>query len=447
VTGLPCPNCGSELAFLEQYGRHYCYMCGRYAPEGYGDRDAQRCPTCSGVLSFVVQYDRFYCYRCNAYPAPEAILPAKESAVPAGEGTAALLIAEPVASIDETGRPTEVAETPREGTHAEEQAAEETPAPIEKPSLVREEILEAKKPVLMDLSKAYGLDPAGTKDQLRERLLSYLDETEAAERPEVEPEPIAEWSVEPEEIRAFPEPESAPERDDERIPEVIRAERQESEPPSEAPAIGEAQTLMEPELRPAYEEPSPATEEPARMEAVAVVAPPLHREVPRVEHPCPTCGRELTYVSQYNRWYCYDCRAYAPVAKSKNACPNCGATLRWIGQYERWWCDACRKYAPANLPRPQGTAAGAVESRLVAQEATQAIPAHRHRNPGSGIGLVGLGLVLFVLYEIFVDLPAILSINVGFIVTSDVAFALRFFAFAFVAVGAIMGLAAVRDRH
>lgn len=25
---------------------------------------------------------------------------------------------------------------------------------------------------------------------------------------------------------------------------------------------------------------------------------------------CPTCGRPATYISQYNRWYCYSCSRY-----------------------------------------------------------------------------------------------------------------------------------------
>lgn len=25
---------------------------------------------------------------------------------------------------------------------------------------------------------------------------------------------------------------------------------------------------------------------------------------------CPACGMPLTYVAQYNRWYCNNCRAY-----------------------------------------------------------------------------------------------------------------------------------------
>src|SRR5205085_4667100 len=53
--------------------------------------------------------------------------------------------------------------------------------------LKKKKIKETKKPVLMDLCKAYGLDPSGTKEQLRERLLSYLDDSEAERRPGTSP--------------------------------------------------------------------------------------------------------------------------------------------------------------------------------------------------------------------------------------------------------------------
>src|SRR5881397_3218980 len=82
VISLPCPTCGSELAFLEQYQRHYCYACGNYAPEGYGDRGAKICPTCRGILSYVAQYDRHFCYRCNGYPADGVVLQSLEATMP-----------------------------------------------------------------------------------------------------------------------------------------------------------------------------------------------------------------------------------------------------------------------------------------------------------------------------------------------------------------------------
>jgi hypothetical protein len=56
-------------------------------------------------------------------------------------------------------------------------------------------------------------------------------------------------------------------------------------------------------------------------------------------------------------------------------------------------------------------------------------------------------MVLFVLYELLVDLPAALSLRGGALIGPDVAFAVHFFAFVFVAVGAILGLSAVRDQQ
>jgi hypothetical protein len=72
---------------------------------------------------------------------------------------------------------------------------------------------------------------------------------------------------------------------------------------------------------------------------------------------------------------------------------------------------------------------------------------HRHPSPASAIGLVAFGLLLFVMYEVLVDLPIVLSVNTGLVLTPDVAFGLRFFAFLFVAVGAILGLSAIRARR
>jgi hypothetical protein len=51
------------------------------------------------------------------------------------------------------------------------------------------------------------------------------------------------------------------------------------------------------------------------------------------------------------------------------------------------------------------------------------------------------------MYEVLVDVPAAFSIGTGALLGSDVAFGLRFFAFFFVAVGAILGLSAVRDQR
>src|SRR2546428_10332831 len=130
-----------------------------------------------------------------------------------------------------------------------------------------------------------------------------------------------------------------------------------------------------------------------------------------------------------------------------------GPALRWIGKKQRWWRDSGRRYPPENLQKPEAAAAapgapaeGAKPVAYATAYPTSTIT-HRHRSPGSGIGLVGFGIILFVLYELLVDLPGVLSYTTGIAVAPDLAFGLRFFAFVFVALGAIMGLSAVRDRR
>src|SRR2546422_9068968 len=226
VISLPCPTCGNELAFLEQYQRHYCYACGNYAPEGYGDRGAKICPTCRGILSYVAQYDRHYCYRCNAYPADDAVLQSLEATMPvdirpapeASEPSIPVTepekteVAEKPGEVERTVDPEKISEpsveplvtvagAPATPIPQPEEIVEEEPPQSEatearpRPPIVRLKVFQAKKPALMDLCKAYNLDPTGTKEQLRERLLSYLDTLEAeaeVEQSVEEPESSAE---------------------------------------------------------------------------------------------------------------------------------------------------------------------------------------------------------------------------------------------------------------
>jgi len=41
----------------------------------------------------------------------------------------------------------------------------------------------------------------------------------------------------------------------------------------------------------------------------APISPVPHAQ-PQPAYGCPTCGRPLVYVSQYQRWYCYACKKY-----------------------------------------------------------------------------------------------------------------------------------------
>src|SRR5438309_2905474 len=262
VISLPCPTCGSELAFLEQYQRHYCYTCGNYAPEGYGDRGAKICPTCRGILSYVAQYDRQYCYRCNAYPADDAVLQSLEATMPvdirpapeASEPSIAVTepekteVAEKPVEVERTVDPEKTAEpsvqplvtvarAPATPIPQPEEIVEVDPPqsgatePRPRPPIVRLKVFQAKKPALMDLCKAYNLDPTGTKEQLRERLLSYLDTLEGEAEPQQGEE---ETAVQTEPVVAEPaaevEQESSP-----GMKETVEAPSVEEELMGEAP--------------------------------------------------------------------------------------------------------------------------------------------------------------------------------------------------------------------
>ena len=76
---------------------------------------------------------------------------------------------------------------------------------------------------------------------------------------------------------------------------------------------------------------------------------------------CPTCGKPLTWIPQYKRWYCYTDKKYVnppgdwedvfkdekvtPQAQASTPlCPTCGKALTWIPQYSRWYCYNDKKY-------------------------------------------------------------------------------------------------------
>ena len=491
MADLPCPTCGSPLAFLDQYHRYYCHRCGQYAPEGYGDRGAQRCPTCGGILSYISQYDRFYCYRCNAYPPPETATPPAttaptetlaaapaQPAVPAvatpsstaitpaptpaeaalvAAATPVPLPASPQPSSEPTPTPTAAPETPQPATGTTPSPAltvapaekPPEPAPAEpsremlalaasKPAVVRVKIFALKKSELIDLTQAYHLDPSGTKEQLQERLLSYLHDLETEEQPETEPEEEPEPHAEPE---AEPVAAAAPVKQEGMVK------------PAEVTAVPVATSaaavlVEEPQPRPAPASQAAPAVVPVAVTPQAAGAAETPRPVSRAEHPCPTCGRELTYISQYNRWYCYYCQRYAPAApRSKNACPTCGATMRWIEPHRRWWCDSCQKYASADLPAPGGEASVAATPAPVAAAApVRTVPAHRHGSPASGAGLVGLGLALYIVYAFFAFLGDLLGFAIPTGITPELLDILQLFAFLLVAAGAIVGLYGLRDR-
>jgi sporulation protein YlmC with PRC-barrel domain len=42
-----------------------------------------------------------------------------------------------------------------------------------------------------------------------------------------------------------------------------------------------------------------------------IILKPEKTQEPQQASVCPTCGGQLTYVPQYQRWYCHKCKKYA----------------------------------------------------------------------------------------------------------------------------------------
>lgn len=47
-------------------------------------------------------------------------------------------------------------------------------------------------------------------------------------------------------------------------------------------------------------------------EAIKVEAPPTTEALtqPIAKAMCPSCGKQATWIQQYKRWYCYNCKKY-----------------------------------------------------------------------------------------------------------------------------------------
>src|SRR5439155_21076811 len=200
----------------------------------------------------------------------------EEAAEPAGTATAA--------TTAPTRQPEEIVE--------EEPPHEEVPGPRPRPPIVRLKVFQAKKPALMDLCKAYSLDSTGTKEQLRERLLSYLDTLEG--------EAEVEQGVEEPESSAEPAPtESAGEVERESWPSS--SETAEAPSVGEEPATGEPTAATPPTTAPeVIETRSPEESVVERIDSPMLVSVPESQPdvsaSPAVEgtkalHPCPTCAR------------------------------------------------------------------------------------------------------------------------------------------------------------
>lgn len=71
--------------------------------------------------------------------------------------------------------------------------------------------------------------------------------------------------------------------------------------------------ILKPVAQSTYQ-PQQSTYQPQQQQPVQTVAQPVQRVQPAQQQStqpmCPTCGRPLTWIPQYSRWYCYNDKKY-----------------------------------------------------------------------------------------------------------------------------------------
>ncbi len=67
-------------------------------------------------------------------------------------------------------------------------------------------------------------------------------------------------------------------------------------------------------LKPVQQSATPIQTAPVQTQQAPTVQPeqtaPAAAQPGKTSYPCPTCGKPLTYIQQYQRWYCYNEKKY-----------------------------------------------------------------------------------------------------------------------------------------
>ncbi|MCJ2519662.1 MAG: hypothetical protein LN412_01770 [Candidatus Thermoplasmatota archaeon] len=359
-----CPTCGAELTYIPPYERHYCYGCRSYAA-----KTLHACKECDRALVFVKEHHKYYCYGCQEYKEDVEV------------GNPCPTCGEELQHISQYDRlfcfqcrvyaPKEhaIVRRSRGGQAVTERGGDHEQA-IGYAPFSREEMDLASKEILMNWCREYGLDDSGLKYELRLRLLEHVRKQNLL--------------LKGEEV-ALGVPEEAASTDvREEIPEeavVVERHGQREQP---------AQEALAPEIE-VFDETDSTPQ--------------------ATTTPCPTCAQELTYIPQYNRWYCYSCQRYAQ---------DEGATSTPVYPLQR---------------ERQERAVSGVKLR-----------GEKRGNPMVGVSLAILGLLMYIADELLFNAPAIFDIPV-FIRAAEIDFALRFLSTVFIVLGIIAAILLVRPRR
>jgi hypothetical protein len=330
-------------------------------------------------LTFIPQYNRHYCYSCRAYAPPKQEAPA-----------AAKVQAKPQVST----------------THAIVEEAKPAAVATREAIFTREELDAASKDQLMRWCQDYGLDASGMKYELRLRIMEYMKGhgvTFKGGPPNGEGAP-AEGQVKA----------AGADGGNIVIEPITEDEGREGEAASPSQVVEQVQ-------------PTPSTTSSTPGSVTPQVQAP---SVPSQQYPfraavspqaCPTCGGPLSYISQYNRHYCYRCQAYAPKAWATPAARPTPSAQPATFQ------------APAAVTRAQpSTAAGL---RIEVQQGNVLV----------GIYMIIVGLILYALYEGLYNFPREFQL-IPPSLPVEVGFALRFLGYFFVALGTVASLYILRQR-
>jgi ribosomal protein S27AE len=332
-----CPKCDSELHHVEKVDQHYCFNCETY----YSHEDVEKakakeepvkqamaeaaaiikddklkpkgipCPSCGDTTAPVKDSDSYYCYACEQY-------------------------------FTKGGKVLE----------EKEEAAEETkPAEVEAKAVIEEAKPAAEeKPVVVEVKPAV----VETKPAVAE--------TKPAEAKEIRAERAAE-------IEKRGEMKSELTVEETMILNLLEGNKEEKEDKRICPSCGLALTYVQKYDRwycytcrkYANKE---ASEEGEEEEKEAML--------------CSECGGKAEYIEKYDRWYCRSCKRYLPTVKAAAAakeakaekeeaeetadgsaplCAQCGKPTTWIANYERYYCYPCKKYAPKGAAAPAKAAA------------------------------------------------------------------------------------------
>ncbi len=190
--------------------------------------------------------------------------------------------------------------------------------------------------------------------------------------------------------------------------------------------------------------------QPAVGPSVQVLEPRLETAHAGTRNACSTCGRELSYIARYARYYCYDCGKYAP-PRPKHPCPNCGKSLTYVSQYRRHYCYGCSQYAPVeltvNILAESAVAvpgASAAAPRIARTTRPDVVPRHGSLIVPATISTIGL--LLAAALHLLVALPLSAGEQPYINLDSRTAWLIEFLGLLLLGTGVVIALVRLRDR-